>query len=75
MIYIPVGKEEKQIGKGGTLMEFCMLYRELKPEMSTWCCYFEWAPRGPLRMTGKSYPSNNFGEEVLKMNKFALRTA
>lgn len=65
MIYILVGKEEKQIGK-------C---RELKSEMSTWCCHFEWAPGGPLGMTGKSYPSNSLGEEVLKMSKFVLRTA
>lgn len=26
-------------------------------------------------MTGKSYPSNSLGEEVLKMGEFVLRTA
>lgn len=75
MIYIPVGKEEKQIGICGTLKEFYMLCRELKPEMSIWCCHFKWTPGGPLGMTGKSYPSNSLGEEVLKMGEFVLRTA
>lgn len=30
---------------------------------------FEWTLRGPLRMIAKSYPSNEWEEEVLKMGE------